>query len=449
MYLKRDEVNEKNIEAAMRQTHESGYLHYEDAYEYADYFIEKTNRKICEFIRLRFPYVFIDEMQDCSGLQVELIKKLFKDDLKSSCVLQCIGDNNQAIFNGFENSESTWEPNNALPMNNSMRFSQVIANVLNTVALKSKEIRGNEDREKIPPVLILYPKDKIKDVINRFGELIQERELHKKDAPIFKAVGWKKENQKGEEEQRGVKDYFENFSKTSDSELRTPADYVAAACKDRALGKNIKDVIERLRKAIEIALNEAFTKNLSFEKWKEEMETLANINLEIANWLRKDEQKMSDEIKNYIQKITKTDKELFHGSKKSNNKNEAYANQYTYNPDSSKILISVDTVHGVKGETHTATLYLETYNRIDKKKCPVYDIKGLIKKGFFREVGNTAGVKQELKIAHVALSRPSHFLCVAISVESESDLCVKKLEDMGFNKENGWEIDDVLAPKSK
>jgi DNA helicase-2/ATP-dependent DNA helicase PcrA len=36
-------------------------------------------------------------------------------------------------------------------------------------------------------------------------------------------------------------------------------------------------------------------------------------------------------------------------------------NVFTYETETNKINIQLDTVHSVKGETHTATLYLETF----------------------------------------------------------------------------------------
>ena len=74
--------------------------------------------------------------------------------------------------------------------------------------------------------------------------------------------------------------------------------------------------------------------------------------------------------------------------------------------------IVFDTIHGVKGETHDATLYLETYRKgasdlsrilycfgIDKQRSPpLYDYSR--------------------KLAYVGMSRPRKLLCVAMQSET-------------------------------
>lgn len=70
--------------------------------------------------------------------------------------------------------------------------------------------------------------------------------------------------------------------------------------------------------------------------------------------------------------------------------------------------IEFDTIHGVKGETHDATLYLETdrqgasdLNRI----LPYYGIGKLGKSNLF---------DYSRKLAYVGMSRPKKLLCVAM-----------------------------------
>ena len=74
------------------------------------------------------------------------------------------------------------------------------------------------------------------------------------------------------------------------------------------------------------------------------------------------------------------------------------------------IVIHIGTVHSAKGETHFATLYLETKYQ---KDC---DASRLIE--FFKGNRPAAQIakshhKQNLKIAHVAFSRPTHLLAFA------------------------------------
>ena len=97
------------------------------------------------------------------------------------------------------------------------------------------------------------------------------------------------------------------------------------------------------------------------------------------------------------------------------------------------IVIDVGTVHSVKGETHFATLYLETKYQKDYDASRLIDfLKGNRPKAQMKKAYH----QQNLKIAHVAFSRPTHllaFACRASSISGHED-------DL---KCNGWVIRTV------
>lgn len=73
---------------------------------------------------------------------------------------------------------------------------------------------------------------------------------------------------------------------------------------------------------------------------------------------------------------------------------------------SNDITLQFDTVHGVKGETHDATLYLET------EKNGVSDIKSVLP--FFDQGKPTKSSDYNIKCVYVGMSRPRKLLCLAI-----------------------------------
>ena len=80
-----------------------------------------------------------------------------------------------------------------------------------------------------------------------------------------------------------------------------------------------------------------------------------------------------------------------------------------YHGDNGKIDIEVSTVHAVKGETHAATLYLETfYNRHHESDRLAEQFKGVA------YAGTDADTLKNLRVAYVGMSRPRYMLCVAI-----------------------------------
>lgn len=82
-----------------------------------------------------------------------------------------------------------------------------------------------------------------------------------------------------------------------------------------------------------------------------------------------------------------------------------------YSRDGIKILF--DTVHGVKGETHTATLYVETY--FNKKTDLERIFRFIVDKD--AEIKND-DERKALKVAYVGMSRATDLLCVAVSGET-------------------------------
>ena len=104
--------------------------------------------------------------------------------------------------------------------------------------------------------------------------------------------------------------------------------------------------------------------------------------------------------------------------------NETDANVYS----SSGTDIKVDTVHSVKGETHIATLYMETSYH---KKCESENLWEQFKGHSYVSGKSDTYKKEALKIAYVAMSRPRYFLCVAIDKKHFQD-CeeVRKMWDV-------------------
>jgi hypothetical protein len=83
--------------------------------------------------------------------------------------------------------------------------------------------------------------------------------------------------------------------------------------------------------------------------------------------------------------------------------------------------IELATVHAVKGRTHTATLYLETYFQKDGKGIDAksYESQRLDKRFLMNALLGNEGkrVKQSAKMVYVGFSRPTHLLAFAVHRE--------------------------------
>lgn len=70
--------------------------------------------------------------------------------------------------------------------------------------------------------------------------------------------------------------------------------------------------------------------------------------------------------------------------------------------------IAFDTIHGVKGETHDATLYLET------NRQGASDLKRILPYFGAGPCGSSNLYDSSRKLAYVGMSRPKKLLCVAM-----------------------------------
>jgi hypothetical protein len=96
------------------------------------------------------------------------------------------------------------------------------------------------------------------------------------------------------------------------------------------------------------------------------------------------------------------------------------------------VSVTVDTVGMTKGETHLATLFLESFGRSTRFDVP--EALGLItgRLGATRKLPKT--VPPQLRYVYVGLSRPTRLLCVAVN---KSRLLA---EDAVSLRQAGWQI---------
>jgi superfamily I DNA/RNA helicase len=100
-------------------------------------------------------------------------------------------------------------------------------------------------------------------------------------------------------------------------------------------------------------------------------------------------------------------------------------NQYRYNNSGIEFDIHISTIHKAKGETHTATLVLETYYYD-------YDLKKLLPLLKGESIANGIRNDHKRKLLYVAMSRPTHLLCLAMNKDHVTDVDKSELESVGF-----------------
>lgn len=409
-----------------------GYIRFEDSYSLSKIYIE-TFPEIKNLFSSRFPFVFIDEAQDTSVDQRKIIEDCFNENV----IIQWIGDTNQGIMNNDE-AETGWEPVKdsrfeVINFNNSHRISQPIADLVKGVALYQYDSLNGISEITQKPILIVFNDNTVGSVLDKFAELIVTKlckygnedktiwEISKLTGNPIKAVGWV-----GKEKQNGlsIKSYYKDFEKklTISKRIHFPNLYTMYCTSKSLSPKEFKNrtmycILEALYLSdIKSPQQRRFSKTEFFEYLENIGKNLNNDLLSIVS-----KYYSVDNFYEYSNQLIKLLKGVGFNlncvSEKYLNENKmenvsitlssSNFNIFSKNINGKDVEILLDTVHGVKGETHTATLYLETKY---KKNSLEYVKKELFDHSSEQEEKN----EQALKITYVAFSRPTHLLCIAI-----------------------------------
>lgn len=127
--------------------------------------------ELLDVIHRRFPMVFIDEMQDTSWEQEEVLNLLFD----GKAVMQRFGDVDQKIILDDEDAEKLTFPRDGHgTVSSSKRFGPRIAAAVSSVRMSKLPVRGDGADDKAP-VLLLYKTEDVDRVVRHFGKLVIER----------------------------------------------------------------------------------------------------------------------------------------------------------------------------------------------------------------------------------------------------------------------------------
>lgn len=176
------------VEQHKRKVLEKGYLCFDDAYALANQYLNR-HKNISDLFTKRFQYIFIDEMQDTDVHQSSVLNTIFQPE---KTVVQCIGDQNQAIYSYAVREDIVWKPStNILRINGSKRFSTPIAQAIKGIGLQPQELVGDAKKPLIKPILLFFDDNQITSVIPYFCTLIEKYDLQSVTLnPVFKAIGW-------------------------------------------------------------------------------------------------------------------------------------------------------------------------------------------------------------------------------------------------------------------
>ncbi|MDN3451555.1 UvrD-helicase domain-containing protein, partial [Planococcus sp. APC 3906] len=113
---------------------ESGIINNQQCLELANWYINRYGESLKKAISNRFSYVLLDEAQDTSFLQYEMLGFLFSN---NNISFQKFGDPYQALYNVFEGNRDAWTPSkdetSYKEISETSRFGNSIANIVKNV----------------------------------------------------------------------------------------------------------------------------------------------------------------------------------------------------------------------------------------------------------------------------------------------------------------------------
>lgn len=451
----KSEAHYQRIKKAKHQILKDGYIKYDEAYSIALHYLRANNLQ--EIIKRRFPIAFIDEMQDMEEHQAEIIAQCFSG---GSSILQRIGDINQAIYSSPSSEVGKeWMPqiNEELQITISTRVADNVIDLVKDVCVQPQDITGWNNHKPIKPAIIVFDDATVHLVKEKFGELVINENLHKKGN--VKAIGARIYNT----EKLSIQSYWSEFNKRK---MKVePTNLVSFLRHVEIFIPKYKNTKEAQRAFLELlcrVLKLAGVKNAKttfyftpytlseFLKVTDSPFNIAIFNTKVSEWILK----VTDgvEIKADLIDVCNQLLTIFGAAHNSDSKsfidaldiveNESVNENkiFTHTVGAETVNIHFDTIHGVKGETHSSTLYLETFTRvydIGTKVIP-FIVASEVDKTRYRK---RDAFKKKLPLAYVALTRATHFLAIAIHKERFKE----EYQEYFEAQSDKWQVHDICS----
>ena len=451
-----DTPSYKDIMHAARTTTEEGYHCYEDIFLWANDMIDKFPN-IVHIIRMRFPILFIDEAQDNSEQQSAILHRVFKSG-QSLVVRQRLGDANQAIFDSLQSAEATTDkfPDESLKQSvpNSHRFGQTLADFADPLGLTPYGLRGQGPLKKPltsgelegKHTIFIFPEPNIKRVLESYGDLLlntfSDDELRQ---GTFTAVGHIHYPSVPDTSKvpQHVGDYWDGYdpemaprSPRLQSFLQFIRTGASKADQEKEAHLYVSKIAEGIfRLASIVASDKRFPSRSNphrqLLKNLQESSSGRKCYDDLVSRLVIERTPLSKAAWAECCREARIAAEAVAGCAADGNEARDFLewkddvkepavggpswrdNSFRHVKDHRQVVIRIGSIHAAKGETHTATLVLETF-------WYKHSLRELIPWLSGEKTGQTGKTQLDLrlKVHYVAMTRPTHLLCLAMCRKS-------------------------------
>ena len=478
----------RNAKRAVEAAAESGYFCYDEMFVWADALIEDY-ADVSTWFMHRFPFVMVDEMQDTSNRQTVLLNTIFP--LSSTrIVVQRVGDPNQEIFDSLDSSVGAPDrfryPNtdNCHVIPTSFRFGARIAQLASPFAIQQVGDNGllgvgpmgyGSSTPRCGHAIFVFPDGSSEGVLAAYGKhtlsLFDDEML---DKGAVTAVGHVHQLDPDvapghDHFPKSVGHYWDGYDAVisqKDPHPITLVQYILVAqkliveehvfylgvekmaCAVLELARRIGDIGVLKRKArkhrtiVEVlegneVLRSVYNRllidllvdriSLTEENWPSFREGFISVATALVSGGIESAQ--SSSFLAWPQDQPTLDELAYCPS------TDSKPNVFRVNDGTRFVDIRVGSIHSVKGQTHLATLLLSTYWHKHSAHRLMPWLLGE------RVNGNGVGTqdRQRLLHAYVAMTRPSHLLCLAVSRSSLGGENMIE-ENTEVLKNRGWQV---------
>ena len=442
-----------------------GYFCHDEMFVWAHDLIDKIPG-VTETLRIRFPFLFIDEVQDNSEIQSSLLHRIFMEG-EAPVLRQRLGDANQAIFQAAGQTRGADTDRFPIPelridLPNSFRFGQSIADLANPLAVEPQNLRGLRilDIDK-PHAIFLFDDTSVVHVLERYAaHIVNTLSKDQLQHGSFTAVGAVHRPGTDDKLPRSVGHYWRVYDheiNVNEPRPKSFVQYIAAGRRLAQVTGETHSVVERVADGMlrlarlanpELDLSRTRRRHRFFLGLLREhpqakvayLNLIQHLCVERAALTKTGwEENWRESIVEIVQAITglvelpgvvddflawnDVDKpardETDHGR---------FDNIFRYPARDPAVSIRVGSIHSVKGETHMATLVLDTFYRTYHLKALKPWITGKKTGG----AGESDSTQSRLKLHYVAMSRPSHLLCLAMREDALTKADIIRTSALGW-----------------
>lgn len=456
--------------ASCQATTAEGYFCHDDMMIWAAQALDR-NPDLRNAVRQRFPVLFLDEVQDNDDVQSAILHRLFIED-DQPVVRQRFGDMNQAIYGTSSAPDVNGTnidvfPNAAIsiPVVNSHRFGAQIAALADGLALSPPGLIGLREHPEAErgrqAAILLFEAQQAKAVLPAFAHLLTiQFSPAERAAGVFAAVGAIHRDTNRPDTPNCVAHYWDGY----DHELAriegrpsTMIGYLRRGVRDAAGTGDVRHIAE---KAAEGVLRLATILNPSVRH-----QNLANRFRQLGRLLEHDATTLrrfhllcwkvatgelpanAEAWQTWKRPITDIATALL-ASTPAESADDFMAweeergavgaqatpgNIFSYPNMDPAVRIKIGSIHSVKGETHLATLVFDTHY----KGSHLTRIKEWLTGARSGLTANKPDLRRSLKQHYVAVTRPSHLLCLAMRSDAFTDSELVRL------RARNWNIGDI------